>query len=634
MRKNLSDWNKSLSFFTAVTVWLCLLHFLPAQDHALKLPEPREVVDYSVSGVERTWTKANTLPDNLGCRELFASALALCEAGIHPERLEKLFEIGARMQDRDKASRGYGNFRWYWWTEGVTDYNAVEFCMQSASLIWIKHRDRLPEKSRKILCEVLDYAVEGCMRHKVRDTYTNIALMNAANLILLGEALEMTAVADEGYRRFDGIVRRTLESGIYEYGSPTYYRVDLDDLLMLEAYCRRETGRKQASAMLEVFWTDIALNWFPGSERLGGPHSRDYDYLRAKGGLANHLWYNGWIQGKPEGGAESIYLVLARWRPSEKLFKINRTQFPRLVRQAWGPDQVQSRTHYVMQDVSMGSASANYHNMDMPLCVDFACDTDTPRCYFIPDCRNDPYGKIKVQEGKGPHSKTLHMRPFWAAAQRTTDAVGLVLYRKETMLDEATVLKSHFVMPRNADGFWIGEKKVEFKNKEQFAIPVNGGEPLFLRKGTAAVGVRVPWISGVGDKSAKIEFVDDANQNGAVRLTVTHYEGSEKVPDVKGAGAVFLVRIGGGLKTDTEFESWRKEFVTAPGSVSVANNMIRISAVGKDGNLKIETGYPVGTNTILEPLPSRVVIELDGKDIGGPILEKVVKVEGISQGTK
>lgn len=616
-------------FFMVYRAWILIAAIVPfstlAQDRPLAFPPAKEIIEYAVQGTDGTWKKANKLPDNLGCRELFSSALALCEAGIKQEQLEKLFEVGAKMQNRDKTSKGYGNFRWYWWTEGVTDYNAVEFCMQSASLIWIRHRDKLPAKAGKILREILDYAVEGCMRHKVRDTYTNIALMNAANLILLGEILEMPAVAEEGYLRLNNISNRTMESGIYEYGSPTYYRVDLDDLLMIEAYCRREAGRKQAQAMLEVFWTDIALNWFPGSERLGGPHSRDYDYLRARGGLANHLWYNGWIAGKPEGGSESIYLTLANWRPSEKLFHMNRTLFPRLVRQAWGMDPVQSRTHYVMKDVSLGSASANYHNMDMPLCVDFACDADIPRCYFIPDCRNDPYGKIRIQEGKGPHSKTLHMRPFWTAAQRTTDAIGLVLYKKEDMLNEATVLKSHFVMPRNVDGFWVGERKVEFNGREQSVIPVKIGEQLFVRKGAAIAGIRVPWVKGVGGNEVRIELIDDVNPHGAVRLTVTHYEGQAIVPDVKGTGAAFLVRIGCGLTGETAFDTWKKDFTTAKTEVEVVDGRIRVSAVAGDGDLKIQTDYPAGTNTVLNPLPSRAVVELDGKDIGREILQKVVK---------
>jgi len=377
--------------------------------------------------------------------------------------------------------------------------------------------------------------------------------------------------------------------------------------------------------MLEVFWTDIALNWFPGSERLGGPHSRDYDYLRAKGGLASHLWYNGWISGVPEGGTESVYLVMGEWRPSGELFHINRTRFPRLVRQAWGPDPMQSRTHYVMKDVSLGSSSANYHNMDMPLCIDLASDTDIPRCYFIPDCRNDPYGKIRIQEGKGPHSKTLHMRPFWTAAQRSSDAIGLVLYRKEPMLDGATVLKSHFVMPRNIDGFWVGDKKIELNDKSPIAIPVNGGEPVFLKKGTAVAGIRIPWVCGVGEKPAKIELVDDANPHGAVRLTVTHYEGSEKVIDVKGAGTVFLVRIGGGLKTEEEFDLWKRDFSAAKGRAVITEGRLCISATAKDGDMKLETDYPDGVNTLIDPLPSRAVVELDGNDICRPILQKVVE---------
>jgi hypothetical protein len=67
-----------------------------------------------------------------GCRQLLGYALALCEARVHPERLERLFALTLQMQDQDPKSKNWGNLRWYWRDAGVTDANAVEFCMQDA----------------------------------------------------------------------------------------------------------------------------------------------------------------------------------------------------------------------------------------------------------------------------------------------------------------------------------------------------------------------------------------------------------------------------------------------------------------------------------------------------------------------
>ncbi|MCX5682128.1 MAG: hypothetical protein NT049_00360 [Planctomycetota bacterium] len=582
----------------------------------------KEMILYAAKSSAGIWKKAADTPDNLSSRDLFTSAIALAEAGQDFDRLGKLFEVAARMQDRDPKSKGYGNFRWSWVNPTVMDYNAVEFCMQGGALLWLRHRDKLPEAARKQLREILDFAVEGCLRHKVRESYTNIALMNAENLILLGEALDRKDAADEGYARLDRVYANTLANGICEYGSPTYYGTDLDDLVLTEAFMKREDGRKKVHALLDIFWTDIAMNFFAPSERLAGPHSRDYDYLRGHGILENHLWAAGWISGNIRGGSGAIWPALCRWQPPVELYRTSAAKFPRLIRQVWGTQPLQFRTHYLLPDVTLGSSAANYHNMDMPLTVDLPGPAEYPRCYFIPDARHDPYGKVKIQEGKGPHSKTLHLRPFWTAAQRKTDALGLVLYQDEDMAKAGKTLESHFVLPRDVDGFCIGDKPVALKAGAPVSLPLKNGQALVLRKGTAAVGVRIVWAKAVGEKEPAVAFVDDGNANGVVRLTVTHYESQESPASVLGAGAAVWVRVGSGLTTDAAFAAWRKQFAEAKAEARQDGNRLVLKAAGSDGPLQIETTAPKGENTQVDPPPARCVLEVDGKDIGRAILER------------
>lgn len=97
------------------------------------MPDPGAVVRYAAACTDGTWKRVAGPAPNLSSRELFTSALALAEAGRDLDRLETLFDLGARMQDRDPESRGYGNFRWSWSHERVLDYNAVEFCMQGGA---------------------------------------------------------------------------------------------------------------------------------------------------------------------------------------------------------------------------------------------------------------------------------------------------------------------------------------------------------------------------------------------------------------------------------------------------------------------------------------------------------------------
>ncbi|HYW78983.1 MAG TPA: hypothetical protein VE890_05370, partial [Thermoguttaceae bacterium] len=397
----------------------------------------------------------------MGIRKVFSYALALCEARSGDERLPRLFELATMCQDRDLRSAGYGNFKWTWRDQGVTDRNAVEFCMQDAVVAWADHRDWMTEPARRQLRELLKYGLEGCLRHRVPTSYTNIAILNAANLILLGESLDRPDAAAEGYRRLDAICLWTWQYGTCEYDSPTYYGVDLNGLLLIEARAARESARQQARALLELFWTDVAVNWFEPMSHLAGPHSRSYDYLQSSGDIEHHLWLNEWISGTPPHPTALLRPLLGRWSPPETLNELRR-QYPRLVRQSWGIASVQSRTHWLCSDITLGCSAATYGAQDMPLTVDLAGRQWDPRCYFIADGRNDPYGLKKYATSSAKHMKALHLKPFWAAAQQTFDALGLIVYRPGDLQgDEVVDLQSHFVLRRNVDQFYLAGRPID-----------------------------------------------------------------------------------------------------------------------------------------------------------------------------
>ncbi|MFC1716873.1 hypothetical protein ACFL6S_24615, partial [Candidatus Poribacteria bacterium] len=592
---------------------------------ATQAPDREEVIRYAVKSGEGTWRNATNPSTRLTSRELFKYALVLCEADTRLDRLERLFEVAVDMQDREPGSRGYGNFYWYWEEGQVRDFNAVEFCMQSGALLWLRHSEKIPAKAREILREIMEYAVQGCLRHRVSSSYTNIALMNAQNLILLGEALDKPQVADEGYSRLDQVCLYTWEAGIHEYCSPTYYGVDLECLWMIEAFCQRERGREQARALLELFWTDIALNWFPYSQKLAGAKSRDYDYLRGLGHLDVEMWVTGWLPGKPRGGTNAIYPALARWMPSERLGEMNVSLFPRLVRQSWGIAHNQSRTHYLLRDITLSSAGANYAAMDLPLTIDFPGERESLRCYFIPDARQDPYGKKKI--AAGAHSKAQHLKPFWTAAQRRVDALGMVIYRDKDIPDDSTTLESHFVMPLDTDGFWIGDNRVEIRADESSVFPIEKSDSLVLRKGTAAVGVQIPWVRGLNNEQAKVELIYDGNEYGAVRLTVSHHGFADAEASEMEAGAAFWLRIGSGLNTDDEFHQWRQQFASAEAEVEASAERVLVKVEGLDGPVSVGAATPYTGSFAVDPPPSRAVLELDGEDIGKRILRDIEPIK-------
>src|SRR5689334_2994517 len=121
-------------------VAVLLLVANPNRSHAA-LPSLPEVVSNIVAHDDGLWRSFAKPADSISSRSLFAYALDLCEARQHPDRLDRLFELAAQMQDRDPQSRSFGNFHWYWSETRVQDYNAVDFCMRAGPLLWLKHRD-------------------------------------------------------------------------------------------------------------------------------------------------------------------------------------------------------------------------------------------------------------------------------------------------------------------------------------------------------------------------------------------------------------------------------------------------------------------------------------------------------------
>ena len=558
------------------------------------------------------------------CRELFTAALALCEARQHPERLNRLFELGEQMQDRDPASPTFGNFRWYWRDAGVTDPNAVEFCCFDMHLIRRLHRDFLPARARERLDALIGRAVDGCLRHRVPASYTNIAILNAANLVTLGEVRGRPDAAEEGYHRLDCLAADVWQFGLHEFCSPPYYAIDVQGLAVLERFAERAAGQRLARGLLELVWTDIAVNFFPAAERLAGSHSRTYDYPRGLGGLQQDLRWAGW-SGVPVGkGAAVLHVAHARWSPPVRLLELARTRFPRLVRQSWGPRAAESRTHWLLADVTLGCSGAIYGPHDSPLTFDLPGRPGTVRGYFLPDGREDPYGQKKFGTGSAQHQKALHLEPFWAGAQRDGDALGLVVYRDGDLTGPETInLQSHFVLPRDVDGIWHRGQRVDLSRATEATparVAVAAGDPLVLRKGSAAVGLRVVWARAQDGGPGNAALVDDGNRVGALRLTVEHRRDQATAM----AGAAFWVRVGGGLGSDDAFTAWRMAFEQAvPTTLEISSDRMCLAVPGLAGVVAITAEPPFSrTSSIrLDPAPSRAVLELDGQDIGREVLD-------------
>lgn len=600
---------------TVIAIAVCTL-IVAAGAGADEAQRAQIAVEAAARGADRTWEALQAGADDLESRNLFHAALAYCEAERDLDRLAPLLQAASAMQDRDPASPGYGNFLWKRSETEVRDYNAVEFGMRSATAIWIRHQERLCAEARAELEQLLDHATAACLRHRVAPAYTNITLMNASNLILLGEALERPDVTAEGRERLDTFCVYTWEAGIHEFASPVYYGVNIEALLLLHELAESAEVREQADALLELLWTDVALNWWPPAQRLAGAHSRSNDYLRGRGGVEGHLWMAGWFD---EPRQSRLAPAIASWRPPAELERLSSGRLPRLVRQSWGIGRDETRTHYLLDEITLSTAGAHFGPDDVPMTVDFATGRDGVRGYVISDARQDPYGTEDLP--LGPHAKAFHSRPLWAAAQRNADALGLALYREGDLIGDPRALATHFVMPRDVDAAWIGGAPVAVDADEPFAHELPAGETLAIQKESVVMALRVPWARGFDGEAAPAALVFDGNPHGAMRLTIDHTAGATD-PRAMPAAALW-VRVGSGVD---DLPRWLAEFAGASVEVEVAGDGISIEAAGADGPVALAVRAPWQAAERIIPEPCRTPLELDGAQIGRPILERIPAV--------
>ena len=306
--------------------------------------------------------------------------------------------------------------------------------------------------------------------------------MKCWNQIALGEALDKPELSAAGYRSLDEWLDYTRRYGVVEYNSPTYYGVDLDALGLIARFAKQPAGRDAATRGLRYFWTEIAANWYQPGHRLGGAHSRDYDYLTGHGELDRNLVRAGWFD-DPEM-PETIFDQLCQWNPPAELHALALAT-PRTVYQRWGEEPSQWASQYVGRRYSIGVAGATYHNMDKPLAVNLPGGPEMPIVSFFLDGRDDPYGHERINTAGG-HPKSLHLMPLLSSVQRGSEVLLLAAdndrTRKATKTEKyLTCLLSHVILPTAAE-LWVDDKRETFSTSQREVTADSPGRQYFARR--------------------------------------------------------------------------------------------------------------------------------------------------------
>ena len=217
------------------------------------------------------------------CQHSLEYAAALLAAGQQRERANAVVSAVLDHQDVDPDSPTFGNFLWWHGETRVRDRNAVCFMSPWLAHLAIEHGEKLSAENARRLPEALRRSIHGVRAHKSGPDYTNIWLLKAASMVMLGRALGEEELERDGADRIGRWIQYTAENGISEYNSPCYNAVDVYALEWIYHYATDATLRRQVSRCLNYLYADVFQQWHWEAGIGAGTHSRAYDRDRDTG---------------------------------------------------------------------------------------------------------------------------------------------------------------------------------------------------------------------------------------------------------------------------------------------------------------------------------------------------------------
>jgi hypothetical protein len=125
---------------------------------------------------------------------------------------------------------------------------------------------------------------------------------------------------------------------------------------------------------------------------------------------------------------------------------------------------------------------------------------------------------------------------------------------------------------------------------------------------------------------APVALVYDANQHGAMRVTVGHHSfWGLGTGDAK-AGAAFWIRVGDELD-DAAYAAWRKSFAASSCEGTEVDGTVTVKAAGADGPLLIQAADPFAGCLATDPAPHTFTMAINGDDQGRKLLSTLPGVQ-------
>lgn len=596
--------------------------------------------------LEREWAALQQSPPQLGVRDGFMFLLdALDTRYLTPQEVERTLKLLQTRVITDQNAKSYGNIYWGWTETGgdMGDGNNVQFCLQYGILIKLLFDDRLSAEARKTLDAIFELAHTGMLKQEVRVSYTNIYVMRIWNLTAMGQAYNSPAITEEARKYFNTWLNHIARYGNREYDSPTYCGVDLESLLLIHRFAKDMDIKAKADDALQFLLNDLCSHYNVLGGFLGGAHSRDYNRVFGRDLLEEK--YMNPLLGRTNNNNHLFHQIcfsalkeLGLTQQQKELMN----KKDRFIVQRWDSLANTYACDFVGEKVSIASSNQAYSPDDKPFVI-YLSSPKIPEMLniaFVMEGRDDHYGTWSY-EGKGEKlknlmppnypanggwGKTRHLMPFMQSDQNKGEFVMLVSGEKDHNCIN-NYLNSTIILPNTFDEIWIGNKKIKIPEIGSKAS-MDETNTFFARFEDVAIAFRILWDDAGKDVRANLfndgyqyESKREAFQllhNRALRLTLRHSDNGK-------AGIAMWWKVQEGIKSDADFQKFRQTVLKAPVSVNYKDDVIEVVVNTPSGNLGVKANLANKERLSYEnpkPLPQDYLFNVDGVEIGKPIMEK------------
>lgn len=422
---------------------------------------------------------------------------------------------------------------------------ATEFSVLPLTQIVIRYGDKISPALREQMVDRLKAALKVIRKREVPIDAGNVYLLNAVDMLLIGEILKDDAVIAQARARLDSFTVVCRSRGVSEYVAPNYTAVQLSCLLIGHNYTKQPEARRQFEPLLKYMWSIIAANTIPRRGLMGGPHSRDLNFPFGAGSIDSYLFVEGLSNVAPPGAPFDDGLhaytnfIEGAYRPDKATLDLS-ALVDRAVQMRWGLMPGMDRCLFVSDGYALGSSSSTACPYDKKLTLEFCSPKALPTIWYVPDFFDAPYGYMKNRNGQ--LMKPLHLREQIAAVQEKNAMLALMNLRAEVRGTPLPSVASNIIIPARADHVFLDGKLVPMD--KPFELPVKVDSTVIVHEGTGGAAIRFFAADGVAGQQPQAFLKYDGNPWGMARLVIYHYKSGNqpmRLPDEPlRAGVIFL----------------------------------------------------------------------------------------------